>query len=222
MSLEASVEFADNPEPRCPCVLLLDTSGSMGGAPIGALQEGIFAFKEALMQEELASKRVELAIVTFDIDAKVIQDFVTADNFAPPTFTALGAKTMMSTGINRAFDLVKARKTEYRENGIQYYRPWVFMITDGAPTESEQEVQNTSRRIHSAEAAKELMFFAVGVEGANMEVLRTLCPGREPLKLRGLEFKSMFVWLSSSMKRVSNSRTGEQVPLPPVGWNTAG
>jgi len=29
MKLEESVEFALNPEPRCACVLLLDTSGSM-------------------------------------------------------------------------------------------------------------------------------------------------------------------------------------------------
>ena len=33
---EAS-EFADNPEPRVPCVLLLDTSGSMTGQPITEL-----------------------------------------------------------------------------------------------------------------------------------------------------------------------------------------
>jgi uncharacterized protein with von Willebrand factor type A (vWA) domain len=34
--LEETVEFAENPEPRCPCVLLLDTSSSMRGAPITA------------------------------------------------------------------------------------------------------------------------------------------------------------------------------------------
>ena len=31
-------EFADNPEPRCPVVLLLDTSGSMHGEPIEAVR----------------------------------------------------------------------------------------------------------------------------------------------------------------------------------------
>ena len=39
------VEFTDNPEPRCACVLLLDTSGSMHGSPIRALNEGIRAFQ---------------------------------------------------------------------------------------------------------------------------------------------------------------------------------
>ena len=38
--LEDMVEFVDNPEPRCPCVLLLDVSGSMTGSRIQALNNG--------------------------------------------------------------------------------------------------------------------------------------------------------------------------------------
>jgi uncharacterized protein YegL len=66
MTLETSVEFAENPEPRCACVLLLDTSGSMGGAPVAALNEGLTTFKDVLSKDPVASKRVEIAIVTFD------------------------------------------------------------------------------------------------------------------------------------------------------------
>jgi uncharacterized protein with von Willebrand factor type A (vWA) domain len=43
--LEDAVEFAENPEPRCPCVLLLDTSGSMQGAAINALNQGCARFR---------------------------------------------------------------------------------------------------------------------------------------------------------------------------------
>jgi len=57
-------ESTENPEPRCACLLLLDTSGSMGGAPIRELNAGLQAFKEALSQDTLAMKRVEIAIVT--------------------------------------------------------------------------------------------------------------------------------------------------------------
>src|SRR5258705_203651 len=51
-------EFTENPEPRCAC-LLLDTSGSMGGAPIRELNEGLKAFRQELSQDSLAMKRVE-------------------------------------------------------------------------------------------------------------------------------------------------------------------
>jgi uncharacterized protein with von Willebrand factor type A (vWA) domain len=70
--LEETVEFAENPEPRCPCVLLLDTSSSMRGAPIAALNEGLRAFREDLMQDALALRRVEVALITFDSQVQLV------------------------------------------------------------------------------------------------------------------------------------------------------
>ena len=64
-----------------------------------------------------------------------------------------------------------------------------------------------------------MAFFAVGVEGANMEVLGKISV-RAPVKLKGLNFVEMFVWLSKSMEAVAQSRTDEQVALPPPGWGT--
>jgi uncharacterized protein YegL len=217
MTLETSVEFAENPEPRCACVLLLDTSGSMGGAPVGALNEGLTTFKDVLSKDPVASKRVEIAIVTFDSSVKLLQDFVTIEQFNPPVIGDLGPATLMSAGINMALDLVHNRKDLYRSNGVTYYQPWIFMITDGAPTESDQEVQSAGQRVREAETNKRLSFFAVGVEGADMEKLRSISV-RDPVKLKGLDFKAMFVWLSASMQKVSASKVGQQVPLQPVGW----
>jgi hypothetical protein len=59
------VEFADNPDPRCPCVLLLDTSSSMQGQPVGALNEGMRVFQADVQTDELAQRRSEIALVTF-------------------------------------------------------------------------------------------------------------------------------------------------------------
>src|SRR5215467_3403464 len=60
-----AAEFADNPEPRCPCLLLLDNSGSMAGRPISELNAGLTIFKEELVGDALATKRVEVGIVSF-------------------------------------------------------------------------------------------------------------------------------------------------------------
>ena len=80
-------EFVDNPEPRCPVILLCDTSGSMSGAPINALNSGLAAFKEDVYRDEIASLRVEVALVTFD-PVRLAQEFVTIDNFIPPQLKA--------------------------------------------------------------------------------------------------------------------------------------
>src|SRR5262245_31930122 len=86
--------FAENPEQRCPCVLLLDTSGSMNGPPIAALNEGLVTFKDALAAEPLAMKRVEVAIVTFGGQVQVACDFTTMEVFQPPVLTAAGDTPM--------------------------------------------------------------------------------------------------------------------------------
>jgi len=200
-------------------VLLLDTSGSMDGAPITALNDGLRIFRDDICKDSLASRRVEVAVVTFDSAVTVVQDFVTADQFQPPILTAQGS-TVMGTGIHKALDLIQARKSQYKAGGVLYYRPWVFMITDGEPQgEPYDIVVQAAHRVHEDEERKRVAFFAVGVENANMARLADIVV-RTPVKLRGLNFAEMFVWLSRSAQAVSHSATDDQVALPPPGWGT--
>src|SRR5258708_772349 len=92
--------FSDNPEPRVPCVLLLDTSGSMEGRPIEALNAGLVSYKDSLAKDELAARRVEAAVVTFGGGVEVVHDFSTSENFYPPTLRA-GGNTPMGQAILR-------------------------------------------------------------------------------------------------------------------------
>jgi uncharacterized protein YegL len=189
----------------------------MSGEPISALNSGLLAFKDAVLQDEQAALRVDVAIVSFG-PVQLVQDFVTIDQFNPPYLEARGL-TPMGEAINYALDLLETRKSTYKNNGIQYYRPWVFLITDGAPN-PDSPWQQASDRLRSAEMQRKLSFFAVGVQGADMSTLKQITPPeRPPLLLNGLDFRSMFQWLSDSMVRVSSSTVGgEMVVLPPVGW----
>jgi uncharacterized protein YegL len=90
------------------------------------------------------------------------------------------------------------------------------LITDGAPTDSWQYA---AQQLKEAETQRRLLFFAVGVQGAEMKILRQIAPPeRPPVLLNGLDFRSLFVWLSTSMKRVSSGKVGQAVALPSVGW----
>jgi uncharacterized protein YegL len=209
----AAVEFVDNPEPRCPCVLLLDTSGSMAGAPIQQLNEGIKEFQNCLQKDELATLRVEVCLINFG-PVNLLQDFVSAGQFVAPELQS-ASDTPMGSAINLALDKVDERKQTYKANGISYYRPWIFLITDGAPTD---EWKSAAQRVQDAEARKKVAFFAVGVENANLSILGQITP-RTPLKLQGLSFREMFVWLSTSLTSVSRSSPGEEVAIQsPSGW----
>jgi uncharacterized protein YegL len=211
-------EFAENPEPRCPCLLLIDTSGSMSGSPIQELNGGLATFKDAIAADGMALKRVEVAIVSFG-PVQVQSDFQTVDTFLPPTLVASG-DTPMGAAIEKGLAMLEDRKQTYKTNGISYYRPWIFLITDGGPTDAWK---TAAERVHQGEHEKKFSFFGVGVEGANFEILKQIAL-REPLKLKGLRFQDLFIWLSNSLGAVSRSSTGDQVPLSnpatPEGWAT--
>jgi len=149
-----AVEFADNPEPRCAVVLLLDVSGSMQGRRIDELNVGLQTFERALKKDPLASLRVELAVVAFGGRAARVLDvrqgqgeaipaesslaFVTVDGFHPPLLVADGS-TPMGEAARIGLQLIRDRKATYKQNGIDYFRPWLFLITDGKPTDSGWE-----------------------------------------------------------------------------------
>jgi len=214
------VEFAENPEPRCPCLLLLDTSGSMRGKPIDELNAGIRQFRDELFTDEMAQKRVEIAVVGFG-PVQTLSDFQTPDVFQPPILTASG-DTPIGGAIEVGLNLLDQRKQVYRNNGVTYYRPWVFLITDGGPTDYWQAA---AERVKQGELANHFSFFSVGVEGARMDILSQIS-SREPVKLQELRFRDLFKWLSNSLTAVSKSQVGTQVhlenPTGPNGWGSVG
>jgi uncharacterized protein YegL len=211
--MNLGIEFAGNPDPRCAVVLLLDTSGSMSGQPITELNQGLITFQQELSQDHLASRRVEVAIITFDSSVNIVQNFVTVDQFNPPYLSATGS-TAMGQAIETGLNLLESRKADYRNNGIEYYRPWVLLITDGGPTDNWQ---NAAQMVRQFAANKKVQFYAVGVQGADMNTLSQIAPTNiPPLMLQGLNFQALFEWLSSSMSTVSASKPGDQTALAPV------
>ena len=205
---------SENFEQRCLCLLLLDTSGSMSGGKISEFNSGMQQFQSELAQDRLASKRVEVAVVTFGSGVTEVTPFTEARAFVAPHLVADGW-TPMGEAVEHGLELLRRRKDGLRADGIPMYRPWVFLITDGAPTDAWDEAR---RQVEEGELSSSFAFFCVGVQGADQAMLGDLSV-RAPLMLKGLAFRELFLWLSASMKSVSQSQPGDKVPLPsPAGW----
>lgn len=207
-------------DPRCPVVLVLDTSYSMQGSPINELNNGLATFEREIKDDPLAKRRCEIAIVTFGGNVEVVQDFTLAGEFKAPSLKEDGG-TPMGEAITRAIAMIEERKSWYKSQGIKYYRPWILMITDGEPNQDDcwQEAARSVREGDSP-TVKKFMFFTVAVRGANMKILGLIAPPhRQPAMLDGLAFSSLFEWLSASLSSVSGSTPGDMVALAPMdGW----
>lgn len=225
----SAVEYS-NPNQRTPCVIILDTSGSMdtvgpsGKTRIQALNEGMKAFEQALREDDTALTRVQLAIVSVGgpaNDADVMMDWTDAVNFeAFPLKT--GGATPLGKGIKLGLDLVEQGKQNLRAAGISYTRPWMMVISDGEPTDEKSVWSAAARDCKAAEAAKRVEVFSVGVEGANLQSLGELS-SKPSLMLDGIKFRELFVWLSSSLSAASRSRPGDTLQLPSTDvWRNVG
>ena len=182
----------------------------------GTVPEEVWAkleYQEAMGPDGLPVREVDAR--TYNelrrYNTQLIQNFMTADKLGPTELKA-NSGTYIVDAINRALDIVEGRKRKYRDSGIAYYRPWVILITDGELIESQEDIDAVSQRLGKAEEDKQVAFFAIGVEGADMEQLAHLTP-RTSLPLKGLAFNELFIWLSASMSQVSSSRPGDEVQL---------
>lgn len=204
----------DNYEQKCLCVLVVDVSGSMAGEPINQLNRGLQDFHKEIIADFVASQRLEVSIVTFGSSVNCIQEPNLLNNFQMPTLASSGS-TKLVDGVKLAMDIVENRKKWYRETGQNYFRPMIFLITDGEP-DSDQDVESLSVELKNKIASRGFLFYSVGVVGYNHTKLSQICSNPPPLPLDGYKFMEFFRWLSNSIGIIAKSIEGEKLHLPPV------
>ncbi|QJW35483.1 vWA domain-containing protein [Cellulosimicrobium protaetiae] len=211
-------DLVENPTPRVPVAICIDTSGSMSGDPIRELVAGVNQFYDAIDEDDDAHDAAEVCIVEFNSGAKVIQEFASVERLQRITTIAPTGRTYMGEGVNLALDTLDARKRLYSDNGVLYYQPWLVLMTDGGPNGDRAALDRAVQRVTDLAGNKKLTVFAIGIgAGADMDVLARFSPTRPPLRLQGLHFKEFFEWLSKSVARVSQSSPGDTVKLDLAG-----
>lgn len=206
----------ENPgEKHIACVVLVDTSGSMNFNPITELNKGLKTLEETLKNDLTASGCADVAVISFDSTVKTVTSFTPAVSFQAPELTA-GGLTCMNEAIITGLDILEERKMLYRQLGTPYFRPWMFLMTDGAATDTDY--QNAAlQRLQEAITDKKVTFWAMGIgDGADIEALKKYTNGGPVFKASANNFKEAFVWLSSSMSAIGGSIPGQKtVPIAP-------
>ena len=199
-----------NPSSRIPVCLVLDVSGSMYDC-IERVEEGVERFYESVRNCETAKDSCEIAIVTFGSDVNVLEDFSLVETKKPVHLTATGG-TDMTGGVSKALELLEQRKEDYKRNGVDYYQPWIVIMTDGCPNDPES-LRKEQQKMLEMESNRKLTTFVLAIgDDTDMEILSGFSK-RSPLHLKELKFEQFFEWLGKSVSVVSTSQVGDKVKL---------
>lgn len=197
--------------------LLLDTSGSMmgdgqpvGERPIDYLNKGVNRFLEDVSKDELTRERVDIAVLEFNDNTKVVQDFVPIP-YADSIDLKAGGGTYMNNAISRAIDMVDERSKFYYKAGVQPYKPWIIIVSDGYPLDDVTEISSKLR--HLSDSGK-VTVMSLGTGDYDASILSGFS-GKNTLCIEDTKFEGFFDWLAMSLRVMSQASPGSEIETPP-------
>lgn len=207
-----------------PCVVLLDTSGSMAGC-IGELNDALAMFKADLESDVNTRAKTEVCLITFDDSVRIVAPFSAVRDLSVPVLTA-GGCTVLHEAIDVAIEEIDARRKQYKSLETLSYKPFIFLMTDGVPTDIDT---GQIARIKQLQASKEdggdgWTFFPLALGAyADREFLKSLNRNGVVLTADPGVFKGVFKWIKDSLSKISASRRDDTVsPDNPnnygMGW----
>ncbi|NBT47337.1 MAG: VWA domain-containing protein [Actinobacteria bacterium] len=203
---------------RLPVYLLLDTSGSMRGEPIEAVRSGVEMLVGMLRQDPYALETVWLSIITFDREVNIALPLTSLESAVVPEIKAPeSSPTHLGEALKVLCGEVQRDVIRNSEGSKGDWRPLLFIMTDGAPSDRAQFTQ-------SIVDVKGLGFgLIVGcAAGPKASVDAFFEFADHTVKLDSLDaggLKSFFTWVSASVSRGSVSQgvtTGPELPPPPA------
>ena len=175
-------------------------------------------FKKELKEDIDASSRVQLLVIKAygKDDAEFSADWVDAMNFTAPIMEASGLSPI-GKAMELALQKIEEQKCLYDSCGITSKRPWIFLISDGEPTDYGWEL--AAAKCREAQQNKKVVIHAVGTQGANLDKLAKFSL-MAPKRLSGLKFTEFFLWLSRSVSCISRAAPNMPDILDDIeGWH---
>lgn len=207
---------------RLPVYLLLDTSGSMYGEPIEAVKNGVQTLISTLRSDPYALETAYISIITFDSTAQQLTPLTELAAFQQPNIEANGC-TALGAALSLLAQKVKTEITKTTAEVKGDWRPLVFLMTDGEPTD------DITKGLADIKSCKFGMIVACAAgQGANTSTLKRITENVVQLDTAdSATIKAFFQWVSASISTSSKSietaaseaTTMSELPPPPAEVN---
>ena len=197
------MDFGGAETRRLPIYLLLDTSGSMAGAPITAVEQGVRLLYGELMNNPSAIETVHISIITFDSQSKMVTPLTEITQFTPPTLNA-GGTTSLGSALRLLNDSLDRDIVSNAPDRKGDYKPLVFLMTDGMPTDNwQQEADRIKQRTKQKVATIIAVGCGGGVDQATLKRITEVVLLMDSLNPD--EINRFFQWVSQSVQTASVS-----------------
>jgi len=200
---------------RLPVYFLLDTSGSMNGEPIQALNNALSGMINTLRSDAQASETLWISIITFDKEVKEVAPLTELQSFQLPEITCpQSGPTNTGKALELLFEKVNSEVRKGTPTQKGDWRPLLFIFTDGKPSDPLLYSEMTPK-IKSLNLGA-IVGCAAGIRGDNAK-LKELTDNVVHLDTADSStLKQFFKWVSDTIEQGNKSMgTTDSVALPP-------
>ena len=180
------------------------------------LNAGLQRFISDILADPLAKLAADVAVITFARTTTTVKEFgpIRESDSELKITTSRENETLLGEAVELALTELDSRKRTYREHGVEYYQPWLVVMTDGVPTSARH--RELEGRLKVLTADRKLSVFVFGIGRADLLELSCISLGRPPMQVNEQKFPELFAWLSRSVRTVSMSMPGDGVSLTPL------
>ena len=179
------------------------------------LNAGLQRFISDILADPLAKLAADVAVITFARTVATVKEFgpIRESDSKLEITTSQENETLLGEAVELALSELDSRKRTYRAHGVEFYQPWLVVMTDGVPTSARH--RELEGRLKDLSTSRKLSVFVFGIGRADLSELSYISPGRPPMQINDQKFTELFVWLSRSVRMVSMSMPGDGVSLTP-------